>query len=155
MQLQISVVIVGLSGICRVMRAGFFGLGLEFGAGLRSNCWGVFTAGAFGLCLFQLVWVIDQFQKLCTDHLRHIRGRQRAGLGVIVDVDVQSVHDVEVRIGKEFLDRSITHFRRDVFGDEAAEVGRGREGLCVFQSRRRGCRRCGNRRRDALDHGSR
>ncbi|MCY1553231.1 hypothetical protein D9M68_896960 [compost metagenome] len=107
LQLQISVVIVGVrclgdGGIVVVVWQGL----ASFGCGVSGLGWGRCGRGG-GWFLF--VRIVHQFQELRTHHLGHVRSRERARLGVVVDVDVQPVHDVVARVGEEFLHRRIAH----------------------------------------------
>ena len=60
-------------------------------------------------------------------------------LGIVVDVGVQTVHHVEVRIGEQLLERGVLDFGRDVAGEEGLEVRFGGERLGIRQRRRRRC----------------
>ena len=75
-----------------------------------------------GLVLFfQLV--VEQTERARLHHLPQHRFRDRLELVVVVDVDVQPVHHIEVRVGKELLHRGIFDARVDAGGDETGEVG--------------------------------
>jgi len=65
----------------------------------------------------------------------------RIGLAVIVDVDIQPVHDVEVRVGEELFHRRVAHLGTDARAHERLEIGVGRERPDILE---RGDRRTGN-----------
>lgn len=67
-------------------------------------------------------FVIKQVQKLRAGQFSEHGQRHGVGLGVVVDVDVQSVHHVVVRVGEELFHRRIRDFRRDIHPREDAEV---------------------------------
>ncbi len=54
-----------------------------------------------------------QFHELGTGHLAQHAGGQRVGLAVIVDVDIQPVHHIEMRVGKEFFHGRVADFGTD------------------------------------------
>jgi hypothetical protein len=55
--------------------------------------------------------VFDQVQEARADHLAQHGGGQRIGLAVVVNVDVEPVHHIEVRIGKKLLDGGVANIR--------------------------------------------
>ena len=61
-----------------------------------------------------------QAKKRRLRHLAHRRQRQRIGLAVVVDVDVQAVHHVEVRVGEQLFQCRVLHV--------AVDTGRRRSG---------------------------
>lgn len=79
---------------------------------------------------------LEEVEELRTRELPQHRGRQRVGLVVVVDVDVQPVHPVEVRIGEELLERGVPHLGGDVGVDEAGEVAGGGQLVRVFEGRK-------------------
>ena len=88
--------------------------------------------------VLDLLLVVEKTEQLRLHHLAQHARRQRIGLAVIVDVNVQAVHDVEVRVGEEFFQRGLLDFRRHVARHEARVVGLRRERIHVGQGRRRG-----------------
>ena len=54
-------------------------------------------------------FVGKQAEKLRLRHLAQHAGGQRVGLAVIVDVGIQAVHHIEMRVGEQFLERGIAH----------------------------------------------
>ena len=95
--------------------------------------------GCSGRCLFL---VVKEAQRMCAGHLAQHARRQRVGLGVVADVDVQTVHHIEVRVGKQLLHGQVAHLGRHRAGHEGFEVRRGGERLGVRQRGwwRIGCR---------------
>jgi len=63
---------------------------------------------------------------LSTGHLAQHGQWQGIGLVVIVDVDVQPIHHVEVRIGEEFFHGRIFHIGCNASGHETSEIRLGR-----------------------------
>lgn len=74
-----------------------------------------------------------QVQELRPRHLSQHASRQRVRLGVVTDVNVQTVHHIEVRVGKEFLHRCIAHIRGHALAHERLKVRRGAQRLSVLQ----------------------
>ena len=69
-------------------------------------------------------FVVDQAECARADKLAQHRLGQGLELVVVVDVGVQAVHDVEVRVRREeFFHRRVLDAGIDIGGDEAREVG--------------------------------
>lgn len=79
-----------------------------------------------------------QPQELGAGHLAQHAGRHGVGPVVVVDVDVQTVHHIEVWIGKQFFHGGIAHLGAHPPLHEGLEIGAGRQGLRIFQRRQRG-----------------
>jgi len=83
-------------------------------------------------------WLLGQLVVQQAQHARlhqlaqHGLG-QRDGRVVVVDVGVQPIHHVVVRVGEQLLHRRILDLLVDVARDEAREIGFGRQRLHVFQ----------------------
>ncbi len=65
----------------------------------------------------------NQLEELGAGHFAQHAGGHRIGLAVVVNVDVQPVHDVEVRIGKEFFHGRIAHLGAHATLHEGLKVG--------------------------------
>ena len=81
--------------------------------------------------------LLHQVHEFCTGHLPQHRRCERIRQAVIVDVHVQSIHDIEVRIGKQFFQRCILDLGRDLVPHEITEVRRRRELLDILKRGRR------------------
>ncbi len=96
-----------------------------------------------------VVWVTlcsffgHQFHELGAGHLAQHAGRHRIGLVVVADVDVQPVHHIEMRVGKEFFHGGVAHLGPDAALHERLEVGLGGQLLHILERGQRGsrCRR--------------
>ena len=124
----------GFGAGCHIrMGSGFRGLGLGLAPGLG------WRGGRRGLLLQQL-------HDLGADHLFEPLGGQRVGLGVVVDVDVQTVHHIEAGIGEELFHRCVLHIGGYRPAHKWREVRFGREFGHVLQAGSwRGVRRLGGR----------
>ena len=60
------------------------------------------------------VLVVEQAEHARLRHPAQHRRRDRVGLAVVVDVGVEPVHHVEVRIGEQLLHRRVAHRRIDI-----------------------------------------
>ena len=78
---------------------------------------------------------VKQVQKLGAGHLAQRGGGQGAGNGIVVNVNVQAVHDVVVRVGKELFHGGVAHLGR--------HVGRDKAGKAVFRLERLHVVECG------------
>ncbi len=83
-----------------------------------------------GLLLFL---IIKQIEHLRTHHASHHGNRQRTGYRVIINVDVQPIHHIEVRIGKEFFHRRIANLRGNTPGHKRLEVRLGGQFQRILQ----------------------
>ena len=79
--------------------------------------------------------VLKQVEKLRTGHLPEHGQGQWIRLGVVVYIDVQAVHHIEVRIGKQLLHGGVAYCRVHAACDEGLEVRIESQSLCVFQRR--------------------
>ena len=66
--------------------------------------------------------VVEQVQGLGTGHLTQHRHGQGIGLTVVVDVDVHTVHHIEVRVGEQLFHGGVFYIGRDASGHEAREI---------------------------------
>lgn len=89
-----------------------------------------------------------QIQKLGTRHSSQHASRHGVGFRIIVDVDVQPIHHIKVRIGEQFLHGNVAHIGAHTPTHERLEIGLWREHLGLFESgqRRLGFRRCNDHR---------
>ena len=76
-----------------------------------------------------------QFQKLGAGHLAQNGRGEWIGLTVIVDVHVQTIHHVEVRVGKQFFHGRVLDIDRHLVAHKRTEVGRRRELTHIVQRR--------------------
>ena len=77
-----------------------------------------------------LVWlgvfgVIHQVHELGTGHLAQGGQWQRIRLAVIVNIDVQAIHHIEMRVGKEFFHGRVFHIGGDLVPNKGTVIGRG------------------------------
>lgn len=73
-------------------------------------------------CFFFFFVLIDQAQEGRLRHLADRLQRQGCGLVVIFDVGVQPVHHVEVRIGEQLFQGSVSNLAADFGSDKAREI---------------------------------
>jgi len=66
--------------------------------------------------------VVEQVQGLGTGHLTQHRHGQGIGLTVVVDVDVHTVHHIEVRVAEQLFHGHIFHIGRHTARHEAREI---------------------------------
>ena len=104
---------------------------------------GFVTLGGIGRFLR---FVVKQIQGFGTGHLAQHGQGQRVGQAVVIDVDVQAVHHIEMRISKQFFHGGVFHLGRHTAGHESREVRLRRQllGLC------QGGARLGRNRRSAI-----
>lgn len=107
----------------------------------------------FGLVLSRKCLRRDQLKELRAGHFTQHAGWQRIGQAVVVNVNVQPVHDVEVRVGKQLFQGSVAHLGAHAVLHEGLKVrargqgmrilegGQCRGWACVLQGRW-GRRRC-------------
>jgi len=94
-------------------------------------------------CSFGLGGVfVKQIQKLGAGHLAQGGGGQGAGDGIVVNVNVQAVHQVVVRVGKELFHGGVAHLGRHVGRDKAGKAVVWLERLHVGQCGGGGGYRC-------------
>jgi hypothetical protein len=67
--------------------------------------------------------VIHQVHELGTGHLAQGGQWQRIRLAVIVNIDVQPIHHIEMRVGKEFFHGRVFHIGWHGVPDKGAEIG--------------------------------
>lgn len=89
--------------------------------------------GRIGLDLSRRRLLGHQLEELRAGHLAQHAGRHRVGPVVIVDVNVQPVHHIEVRVGKQLFHRGIADLGTNAALHEWLEVRLGREALHVFE----------------------
>ena len=70
----------------------------------------------------RLFFVVKQVEHLGAHHPSQHRGGQGAGDRVVVDVDVETVHHIEVRVGKQFFHGGVAHLGCDAVGNKRLEV---------------------------------
>ena len=80
---------------------------------------------------------VHELHEPCAGHASQGRRRQRIRLGVVVDIDVQPIHHVEMRIGEEPLHRSIANIGGNRARHERREVRIGCKGSHVVQGQPR------------------
>lgn len=94
------------------------------------------VAGSIGSCgnLRQGFWlgfvlihqfIVQQAKRTGLHHLAQHGFGDELAFAVIVDVDVQTVHDVEMRVGEELAHGGIAYFRGHIARGKTAEIGRG------------------------------
>lgn len=93
---------------------------------------GVFPGG-FHRRLFGLFLVSKQAQKFCAGHLPQHRLGNRVSLGIVVNINIEAIHDIEMRIGKEFFHRRVPHVGTHAWGHERFEVGIPGQSLSIFE----------------------
>lgn len=74
----------------------------------------------------QALWY--QFEELCTGHASQHASRYRVGPAVVVDVNVKSVHDIEVGIAEQLLHGDVAYCGADVVLHKGLEIRLGSEG---------------------------
>ena len=102
----------------------------NFRHGLRRQQAVRVLCATFGVLRLRL-W--HQFEELGTGHLAQHARWHRVRLVVVVDVDVQPIHHVEVRVGKELFHGGIAHLGHHAALHERLKVRLGRELLHVLQ----------------------
>jgi len=107
--------------VCRRF-SGTLGLGFRLRRG-RYRCGFVLT---LSLRLSRSVWRLfhrlGRAEKRGGQHVGHQLGLQRAGDGIVVDVNVQPVHHVEMRVGKQLFHGRVADLRHHIAGHEAGEI---------------------------------
>ena len=88
-----------------------------------------------GLC--HIFRGFDQTQELSTHHFGQHACGHGVGRVVVANVDVQTVHHVEMRVGEQLLEGGIADLGRDCARHEGTEVGGRRELLRLLQRGRR------------------
>lgn len=78
-----------------------------------------------------------ELEELGAGHLAQHAGRHGIRAAVVVDVDVQPIHHIEVRIGKQFFHGGIAHLGPHTTLHEGLEIGRGRQRLHIVECRQR------------------
>ena len=78
-----------------------------------------------------------QFQELRPGHLRQHAFGQGVGLRVVANVNVQAIHDIEVRIGKELFHGRIAHIRPHTTAHEGLEIRSRTQSLHILHRRHR------------------
>lgn len=72
---------------------------------------------------FLVIVIFKKIQKLSAGHLSQHGFGEWVRLSVVVDINVHSVHHIEVRIGEQFFHRRVFHLRRDFVGHELGVIG--------------------------------
>ncbi len=75
----------------------------------------------------------NQLEELRARHLAQHAGRHRVGLVVIVDVDVQPVHHIEMRVGKQLFHGRVAHFGTHTGLHEGLEIRLRGQALHILQ----------------------
>lgn len=72
---------------------------------------------------FLVIVIFKKIQKLSAGHLSQHGFGEWVRLSVVVDINVHSVHHIEVRIGEQFFHRRVFDLRRDFVGHELGVIG--------------------------------
>lgn len=80
---------------------------------------------------------IKQIQELGADHLAQHGGRHGAGQAVVVNVNVEPVHHVVMRVGKELFHGGVAHLGRHVARHKRGKAAVGVQDFDIFQCRQR------------------
>ena len=72
---------------------------------------------------FLVIVIFKKIQKLSAGHLSQHGFGEWVRLSVVVDINVHSVHHIEMRIGEQFFHRRVFHLRRDFVGHELGVIG--------------------------------
>lgn len=86
---------------------------------------------------------VEQIKELRANHLAQHGFGNRVRLGIVIDINIQAIHDVVVRVREQLFHRGIAHLWRDAFGGESAEVTLGSQGLHIVQRQGRSFWRTG------------
>ena len=84
---------------------------------------------------FLVIVIFKKIQKLSAGHLSQHGFRERVRLSVVVDINVHSVHHIEVRIGEQFFHRCVFDLWRNLAGHELGVVGILGESLYICHRR--------------------
>ena len=90
-----------------------------------------------------ILFVVKQLEKLGAGHLAQHGGRHGVRPGIVVNVNIEPVHHVVMRVGKQLFHGRVAHLRGDTARDKGLEVGLGGETLNIVQRQRRSLGRAG------------
>ena len=72
---------------------------------------------------FLVIVIFKKIQKLSADHLSQHRLGDWVRLSVVVDVNIHSVHHIEMRIGKQLFHGRVFDLWRNLAGHELGVIG--------------------------------